>query len=212
MQSDLFSLFEEVPQEPAPKETSKQGKKQKQDPADVRQVENTNTKEDTSIANVMDTPSPKDMKQYTPDEIMKSSIDYFGGDELAANVWMNKYALRDGDTIFELNPDMMHHRLAVEFARIENKYPNPLSEGKSNPYHHSEYLSYHPGTSCSSLSTQYASPVFQDPKGFPMRFHLRICVLSKERNQEDPFSFLLQEFELQLPDLQCGFRIVDHSF
>lgn len=128
MQSDLFSLFEEVPQEPAPKETSKQGKKQKQAPADARQVENINTKEDTSIANAMDTPSPKDLKQYTPDEIMKSSIEYFGGDELAANVWMNKYALRDGDTIFELNPDMMHHRLAAEFARIENKYPNPLSE------------------------------------------------------------------------------------
>ena len=96
MQSDLFSLFEEVPQEPAPKETSKQGKKQKQAPADARQVENINTKEDTSIANAMDTPSPKDLKQYTPDEIMKSSIEYFGGDELAANVWMNKYALRDG--------------------------------------------------------------------------------------------------------------------
>lgn len=128
MQSDLFSLFEEVPQEPAPKETSKQGKKQKQNPADARQVENINTKEDTSIANAMDTPSPKDLKQYTPDEIMKSSIEYFGGDELAANVWMNKYALRDGDAIFELNPDMMHHRLAAEFARIENKYPNPLSE------------------------------------------------------------------------------------
>lgn len=128
MQSDLFSLFEEVPQEPAPKETSKQGKKQKQAPADARQVENINTKEDTSIANAMDTPSPKDLKQYTPDEIMKSSIEYFGGDELAANVWMNKYALRDGDIIFELNPDMMHHRLAAEFARIENKYPNPLSE------------------------------------------------------------------------------------
>lgn len=68
------------------------------------------------------------MKQYTPKEIMKSSIEYFGGDELAANVWMNKYALRDGNQIFELNPDMMHHRLAREFARIEKKYPNPMSE------------------------------------------------------------------------------------
>ena len=68
------------------------------------------------------------MKQYTPKEIMKSSIEYFGGDELAANVWMNKYALRDGNQIFEENPDMMHHRLASEFARIEKKYPNPMSE------------------------------------------------------------------------------------
>lgn len=62
------------------------------------------------------------------EEIMKSSIEYFKGDELAANVWANKYALRDGETIYELNPDMMHHRLAAEFARIEQKYPNPLSE------------------------------------------------------------------------------------
>ena len=70
----------------------------------------------------------REYKQYTPDEIMKSSVEYFHGDELAANVWMNKYALRDGDKIYELNPDMMHHRLASEFARIEQKYANPMSE------------------------------------------------------------------------------------
>lgn len=72
--------------------------------------------------------TPKEKKHYTTDEIMKSSVEYFGGDELAANVWMNKYALRNDDAIFELNPDMMHHRMAAEFARIEKKYPNPLSE------------------------------------------------------------------------------------
>ena len=71
---------------------------------------------------------PKTYTQYMPDEIMKSSIEYFVGDELAANVWMNKYALRDEDKIYELNPDMMHHRLASEFARIEHNYPNPMSE------------------------------------------------------------------------------------
>lgn len=70
----------------------------------------------------------KEQKQYMPDEIMKSSVEYFGGDELAANVWMNKYALRDGNIIYELNPDMMHRRMAAEFARIEALYPNPLSE------------------------------------------------------------------------------------
>ena len=59
---------------------------------------------------------------------MKASTEYFGGDELAANVWMNKYALRDGDKIFELTPDQMHIRLASEFARIENNYPNPMSK------------------------------------------------------------------------------------
>ncbi len=66
--------------------------------------------------------------QYSPEEIMQSSVAYFHGDELAANVWMNKYALRDGNKIFELNPDMMHRRLAKEYARIEQKYPNPMSE------------------------------------------------------------------------------------
>lgn len=71
---------------------------------------------------------PKQHTQYAADEIMRSSIEYFGGDELAANVWMNKYALRDDDKIFELNPDMMHHRIASEFARIEQNYPNPMSE------------------------------------------------------------------------------------
>ena len=70
----------------------------------------------------------EEYKQYTPDEIMQSSVAYFHGDELAANVWMNKYALRDGDKIYELNPDMMHRRLAKEYARIEQKYPNPMSE------------------------------------------------------------------------------------
>ena len=71
---------------------------------------------------------PKSYTQYSPDDIMRSSVEYFDGDELAANVWMNKYALRDDDKIYELNPDMMHHRLASEFARIEQNYPNPMSE------------------------------------------------------------------------------------
>ena len=75
-----------------------------------------------------ETKNEKKLTPYSMEEIMKSSIEYFKGDELAANVWANKYALRDGETIYELNPDMMHHRLAAEFARIEQKYPNPLSE------------------------------------------------------------------------------------
>lgn len=62
------------------------------------------------------------------DEIRKATVEYFGGDELAANVWIDKYALRDGKDIFELTPDDMHHRIASEFARIEAKYPNPMSE------------------------------------------------------------------------------------
>ncbi|MBR6292201.1 MAG: adenosylcobalamin-dependent ribonucleoside-diphosphate reductase [Bacteroidales bacterium] len=82
------------------------------------------------FSQIQPNPRTKEYKQYTPEEIMQSSVEYFHGDELAANVWMNKYALRDEDKIFELNPDMMHHRLASEYARIEAKYPNPLGEAE----------------------------------------------------------------------------------
>jgi ribonucleoside-diphosphate reductase alpha chain len=68
-------------------------------------------------------------QSYPREEILKASRAYFGGDELAATVWMGKYALKNSDgEIFELTPDDMHHRIAVEIARIEKKYPNPLSE------------------------------------------------------------------------------------
>ena len=54
---------------------------------------------------------------------------YFNGDELAANVWLNKYALKDSEgNIYESNPDQMHRRLAKEIARIESKYANPYTE------------------------------------------------------------------------------------
>ena len=63
------------------------------------------------------------------EEAMQASKDYFCGDELAASVFINKYALRDNDgNLLELTPTDMHHRLAKEFARIEAKYPNPMSE------------------------------------------------------------------------------------
>ena len=67
-------------------------------------------------------------KTYTYDEAFHSSLEYFKGDELAARVWVNKYALKDSfGNIYEQNPEDMHLRLAKEIARIENKYPNPLS-------------------------------------------------------------------------------------
>lgn len=66
---------------------------------------------------------------YTQEEAFQSSLDYFKGDELAARVWVNKYALKDSyGNIFEKNPDDMHRRLAKEIARIENTYPSPLNE------------------------------------------------------------------------------------
>ncbi|MCC8144487.1 MAG: adenosylcobalamin-dependent ribonucleoside-diphosphate reductase [Tannerellaceae bacterium] len=68
-------------------------------------------------------------KIYTFDEAFKASLQYFTGDELAAKVWVNKYALKDAyGNIYEKSPADMHRRLAGEIARIENKYPNPLSE------------------------------------------------------------------------------------
>lgn len=77
----------------------------------------------------MDDNVTKNGKTYTQDEAFQSSLEYFKGDELAARVWVNKYALKDSyGNIFEQNPDDMHHRLAKEIARIENRYSNPMAE------------------------------------------------------------------------------------
>lgn len=68
---------------------------------------------------------------YDREDVYSSTIEYFDGDDLATNVWINKYALKDSyGTLFELSPNDMHQRLASEFARIESNYPNPLSQGK----------------------------------------------------------------------------------
>ena len=65
---------------------------------------------------------------YSKSEVLERTTAYFENDELAPDVFM-KYALRDkDDNILEVDPDMMHHRLAKEFARIEAKHPNPMSE------------------------------------------------------------------------------------
>jgi ribonucleoside-diphosphate reductase alpha chain len=66
---------------------------------------------------------------FTYEEALRASGEYFGGDELAADVFVGKYALRDEeDNILERTPDDMHKRLAKEFARAESKHPNPLTE------------------------------------------------------------------------------------
>ncbi len=65
---------------------------------------------------------------YTYDEAFQASLEYFGGDELAARVWVNKYAVKDSfGHIYEKSPEDMHWRIANEVARIERNYPNPLS-------------------------------------------------------------------------------------
>ncbi len=95
--------------------------------------------EETSLKNetLFSSESKEDVKAvekkteqtFSYEEALKSSLNYFKGDELAATVWVNKYALKDSfGRIYEKNPNQMHIRIAKEIARIENKYPNPLGE------------------------------------------------------------------------------------
>ncbi|HKL35583.1 MAG TPA: adenosylcobalamin-dependent ribonucleoside-diphosphate reductase, partial [Salegentibacter sp.] len=68
-------------------------------------------------------------KTYSQDDAFKASLDYFKGDDLAARVWVNKYALKDSQgNIYELTPNDMHRRIAKEISRVEQRYPNPMSE------------------------------------------------------------------------------------
>ena len=67
-------------------------------------------------------------KTFTYDEAFSAALEYFNGDELAARVWVNKYAVKDSyGAIYEQSPKDMHHRIANEIARIESKYSNPMS-------------------------------------------------------------------------------------
>ena len=68
------------------------------------------------------------MQTYTYEEAFQASMNYFGGDELAARVWVNKYAMKDSQgNIYEKSPSDMHWRIANEVARVEQKYPNPMT-------------------------------------------------------------------------------------
>ena len=68
-------------------------------------------------------------KTYSYEEALQASLAYFAGDELAARVWVNKYAMKDSaGNIYELSPTDMHWRLAREIARMERKYQNPMSD------------------------------------------------------------------------------------
>ena len=70
-------------------------------------------------------------KTYSLEEAQEETLEYFGGDALATSVFLNKYALQDKDgNYLESNPDMMHRRISKEMARIEKKYPNPMSENE----------------------------------------------------------------------------------
>lgn len=68
---------------------------------------------------------------YTQEQVLEATLAYFKGDDLAARVWINKYALKDSDgKLYEKSPEDMHKRIASEIARIESKYPNPFTENQ----------------------------------------------------------------------------------
>ncbi|MFW5687499.1 MAG: adenosylcobalamin-dependent ribonucleoside-diphosphate reductase [Bacteroidota bacterium] len=76
-------------------------------------------------------PKKEEAPKYTYNQAVEKTTAYFNGDSLAAGVWVNKYALKDSEgNIYELTPDDMHRRIAKEIARIEKRYPNPMSEEK----------------------------------------------------------------------------------
>ena len=73
--------------------------------------------------------TPKGLKEVSYNDAVARSKEYFGGDELAATVWVSKYALKDSfGHIYESSPEDMHHRIAAEIERIEQKYPNPMPQ------------------------------------------------------------------------------------
>lgn len=91
---------------------------------EVKQMDNV-VKQDTSTGN----DGRQNRKTYSYEEALNDSTHYFKGDELAANVFINKYALKDSKgNIYESNPDQLHRRLAKEIARIEANYPDPYTE------------------------------------------------------------------------------------
>src|SRR5664279_2459284 len=100
--------------------------------ATVKNLEGAMTKEkNTENAEIARQAAVAKPRTYTHEEAVKASVVYFKGDELAATVWVNKYALKDSyGFLYELTPDDMHHRIASELSRIEKRYTNPLSENE----------------------------------------------------------------------------------
>ena len=71
------------------------------------------------------------LKQYEYTDAVETAKAYFKGDDLAATVWVSKYALKDSmGKIYENSPEQMHRRIAREIERIEKRYPNPMSESE----------------------------------------------------------------------------------
>lgn len=93
-----------------------------------QQTKITNEQKVSSVKSKTKPTNKNKLKALKIDDIRKATLNYFGGDTLATDVWINKYCLRDGENFYEQTPDDMHKRLAREFARIEQRYKNPMSE------------------------------------------------------------------------------------
>lgn len=95
----------------------------------LNQVSDSVEKKEENLSTTNPKNEKSELKVYTFDEALVEATKYFKGDELAANVWINKYALKDSEgNIYECNPDQMHRRLAKEIARVESKYENSYTE------------------------------------------------------------------------------------
>lgn len=95
----------------------------------LNQVRNTVEEKEQNLSTTNQKNAKNELKVYTFDEALVEATKYFNGDELAANVWINKYALKDSQgNIYENTPDQMHRRLAKEIARVESKYENSYTE------------------------------------------------------------------------------------
>lgn len=98
-------------------------------------VEKLSQKEEYSSEMSKTTKNSTQPKTFSFEEAFAGALEYFKGDELAARVWVTKYALKDSyGKIYEGNPDHMHRRIAAEIARIEQKYQNPLTEEEVYSY------------------------------------------------------------------------------
>ena len=139
MENNLYLKFDEKTDE----DTDQQGLQKKEEKSfydkvleERTRLENTNTATKPLAKNKLKLTEkpvnlnrePEQKKHYKHEQVFEAATKYFGGDTLAANVWMNKYALKDSENRFyELTPDEMHRRLANEIIRIEKKYKNPMT-------------------------------------------------------------------------------------
>jgi len=138
----------------------------------------------------------KSQKVYSKQEVEKATLNYFKNDELATDVWIKKYCLKDEKNYYELTPDDMHRRIAKELARIEANYPNPINEdqiyetlknfkyiipqgspmsGIGNDFQVSSL------SNCFVIGPQKVNGIYEDSYGSILKIDQEIIQLSKRR-------------------------------